>query len=1063
MRSIKRFTRLNVEVLEDRCTPSTYTVTNFMDAGTGSLRQAILNANKHPGKDTVVFKAGMEGTIKLTSGHIYIADSLFLDGPGASKITIDGNQNGSIFYSTNPTTMDGLTLVNGKSTSYGGAIQTGDDLHLSGMVIMGNSAATDGGGVYGNRSVTIQGSKIIGNSAGEEGGGISARGTSLIDQCTISGNWAGRNGGGIHVNQLASVRVRRSTVSGNSAATDGGGIYADDSAKSLTIEKSTIDGNQAGQYGGGVMAAAPIPPQVGTPLPVITVTDSKIRYNVSESTGGGLASNGATTIRRSTISGNVSRAGPAGGISQYSGSLLLIDSTVSGNRAENDRAGGILIENTTAASTIRRSTIAGNWAKLGAGAYVSNLSELVSIEQSTISGNVASQAGGGVYVHTASVSSVVFIYNSTIAFNRADTVGGGIWSIDLGNPTKKTIIMGSTIVANNDAPTGPDTYAVFFAGSSLVSVDPGADMIDDAGQGVNLRGVDPRLAPLAGNGGLTQTHALRRGSPAINMGTNRLNWTTDQRGGNFARKVGPAVDIGAFEWTKTPLPTATAGTFTVSNRDDSGAGSLRQAVIDANNHPGFDKIVFKPGLEGTIKLTSGEIEVRSAMFIDGPGSSRITVDGNQSDRIFGIFGPVAMQVTIDGLTLFNGHAINSGGGAVFSNADLRLIGTVLTGNLADEAGGAIFSENLTLRNSRISGNEARDGGGISARGKVLIDQSTISNNSATDGGGVYVSGGNLTVRRSTVSDNSAQTDGGGIGDAALGYDLIIEKSTIQGNQAGRWGGGVRSEAYLTSVSDSTIRYNISESTGGGLAANYDTQIRRSTVSGNISRNGPAGGISQYGGALQLFDSTVSGNRALNGNGGGVYIEATEFNSSIRRSTIAGNTAAYGAGAFVLNSAPVSIQNSTLSGNMATETGGGLYSDSNGVSVQNSTVAFNRAKVGSGIASFRDMVLESSIVASVAATLFADLYIGINSVVYAKSSITSTSGTVVDQGNNQFDVDPRLAPLGNNGGRTQTHALKKGSPAINKGSDPANLKTDQRGSGFKRKLGPKVDIGAFERE
>ena len=60
-------------------------------------------------------------------------------------------------------------------------------------------------------------------------------------------------------------------------------------------------------------------------------------------------------------------------------------------------------------------------------------------------------------------------------------------------------------------------------------------------------------------------------------------------------------------------------------------------------------------------------------------------------------------------------------------------------------------------------------------------------------------------------------------------------------------------------------------------------------------------------------------------------------------------------------------------------------------------------------------------------------------------------------------DPLLAPLANNGAPTPTHALKKGSPCINMGSNPDNLATDQRGPPHPRKLGVAVDIGAFERQ
>jgi hypothetical protein len=67
------------------------------------------------------------------------------------------------------------------------------------------------------------------------------------------------------------------------------------------------------------------------------------------------------------------------------------------------------------------------------------------------------------------------------------------------------------------------------------------------------------------------------------------------------------------------------------------------------------------------------------------------------------------------------------------------------------------------------------------------------------------------------------------------------------------------------------------------------------------------------------------------------------------------------------------------------------------------------------------------------------------------------------GTDLVGVNPKLAPLANNGGPTKTHALKQRSPAINKGSNPDGLTTDQRGPGFKRKARAAVDIGAFERQ
>ena len=92
-------------------------------------------------------------------------------------------------------------------------------------------------------------------------------------------------------------------------------------------------------------------------------------------------------------------------------------------------------------------------------------------------------------------------------------------------------------------------------------------------------------------------------------------------------------------------------TFSVSNRDDSGPGSLRQAVIDANNHAGPDT-VDATLLGGTIRLSS-EIEILETLTIEGIGAERLTVDAQQNSRIFS-FNSAIGDLTIRGLTLTGG-------------------------------------------------------------------------------------------------------------------------------------------------------------------------------------------------------------------------------------------------------------------------------------------------------------------------------------------------------------------------------------------------------------------------
>ena len=112
-------------------------------------------------------------------------------------------------------------------------------------------------------------------------------------------------------------------------------------------------------------------------------------------------------------------------------------------------------------------------------------------------------------------------------------------------------VLQSTIVGRNTAPTtGPDLYTpvaeVFNIEFCLIGNTAGANITHTI-PGSNVLNTDPKLAPLAKNGGPTRTHALKAGSPAINKGSNPALLATDQRGGNFLRVFGAFADIGAFE------------------------------------------------------------------------------------------------------------------------------------------------------------------------------------------------------------------------------------------------------------------------------------------------------------------------------------------------------------------------------------------------------------------------------------------------------------------------------------------------------------------------------------
>ena len=214
---------------------------------------------------------------------------------------------------------------------------------------------------------------------------------------------------------------------------------------------------------------------------------------------------------------------------------------------------------------------------------------------------------------------------------------------------------------------------------------------------------------------------------------------------------------------------ADAATFPVTNLlDDGSPESLRGAVAQAETTPGFDRILFDSALSGTLTLENGAIEISyGTREIDGPGANRVTVSGNDADRIFKFIAPdekyliFGNDLTIAGLTLADGNAVETsdGGGAILSlGGDLTLEDSVVRNSEASD-GGAISQKylgSLTLESTTITGNSATDiGGGITAgASKVLIQDSKISDNQASDGGGLFAYGtGPLRINSSTVDGN----------------------------------------------------------------------------------------------------------------------------------------------------------------------------------------------------------------------------------------------------------------------------------------------------------------------
>jgi len=264
-------------------------------------------------------------------------------------------------------------------------------------------------------------------------------------------------------------------------------------------------------------------------------------------------------------------------------------------------------------------------------------------------------------------------------------------------------------------------------------------------------------------------------------------------------------------------------TITVTNTNDSGSGSLRNAIAIANHG---DTISFS--VAGTISLTTGTLSISKDLIIDGPGASSLAIRGNNTFQVFSI----AATVVLSGLTVENGSS--SGGGGIFNAGALTLSNSTVSHNSAAYGGGIFNVGTLTLTNSNVSGNSsAYAGGGINNHGGlVTLTNSTISGNFTLDGGGgVFNDYGSLTLTSSVVSRNSATNAGGGIYNAF--GTLTLTNSAVTGNSASRGGGGILNSGTGT-VTNSTVSGNTGGIYGGGgiYHVAYALTLTNSTISGN---------------------------------------------------------------------------------------------------------------------------------------------------------------------------------------------------------------------------------------
>jgi hypothetical protein len=610
-----------------------------------------------------------------------------------------------------------------------------------------------------------------------------------LDHLNVAGGFAIFGGG---IGNAGILTIANSTFSANSAAF-GGGI---DNYGTLSITNSTFSGNHVDITGGGII-------NEGT----LSITNSTFSANSAGNFGGGIDNFGILTIANSTFSANSASLG--GGIRDNSGTTtlrntILANSTFGGNCSGAITDGGNNIDNGTTCGFSASGSMSSADPLLGSLANNGG----ATLTFALLPGSAAINAGSTAICSAAPVNGLD---------QRGMSRPG---ACDIGAFESSGFAL--TVSSGNNQSTMLNSA---FASPLVVGV------ASPSGEPVN-GGTVTFLPPTPG------ASAVITGSPAIISG-GQASVTAVANGIPGSYNVN-ASTRGASVGADFALQN-TCGTFIVTNSNDDGSGSLRQAI--ANVCPG-GTINFAGNY--TIYL-AGTLTIDKNMTIDGAGHT-VTVsgdtlnDGSGNVRVFYVNSGVIFNLSY--LIITKGYS-NSGGGIDNEGGTVTITNSTLSANIATFGGGILNYGLLTITNSTFSGNSAPSGGGIDNYGPLTITNSTFSANSAgTSGISMDNHTGIVTITNSTFS---------GIGRGiSNGVGTVTLRNTILANSTG----GNCSGAITDGGN------NIDDGTTCGFSA-----------SGSMSSTNPLlGTLGSYGGPTQTF-ALLPGSAAINSGNDTICAEA----------------------------------------------------------------------------------------------------------------------------------------------------------------------------------------------
>ncbi|MDG2128252.1 MAG: hypothetical protein P8K08_09690 [Fuerstiella sp.] len=396
--------------------------------------------------------------------------------------------------------------------------------------------------------------------------------------------------------------------------------------------------------------------------------------------------------------------------------------------------------------------------------------------------------------------------------------------------------------------------------------------------------------------------------------------------------------------------------FTVLNLNDSGQGSLRDAIAAANANPGADLIHFQRRLGGTIHLTTGQMEITDALTIRGNGARRLTISGNETSRIFQMEG-TETDVEIKDLTIANGRhtmkddigiILTRGGGILNDGGNLTLSRVTMRNNKAIDINDPVVSSDVVgggavanTGNGRLTATHCRFIGNVVSGGLRYAFGGAIANVSDS----IAVINNSVFVRNEAMGGSTSY--GGAIGNFGSSQ-LTVSGSTFRSNTA-------RALDSLTASAQEAFGGAIATRPGTVVSSGSTTTIDRSLFIGNRALGGAAGdgeaGGDAGGGALYSVASTLTVGRSrflrnhvvggkgdvAGGNAWGGAIEATAVSSTdlplthINTSLFSGNRVLGGA----------------AGGQNGTAAGGALFNSFGQMDVSQTRILNNGARARNG--------------------------------------------------------------------------------------------------------------------